>query len=126
MESKSNKYSLKFESDVEEMLYGFGDEWPPDKETVKIIDVFAQQYIEDITLRALEIAELRGDKLDKDCFLYVVRKEKQKFARIQQLLQANEELKQAKALAECDIDNEESRKKANNDRSNLDHKSELS
>jgi len=101
--SKKKKAGPKFRSEIEEMIYGFGsDVWPPDAETVAIVDSLAQQYMQDITKSAMEVADLRGSRLDKDCFLYVVRKEEFKFNRIQQLLRANEELKQAKTLAECD------------------------
>lgn len=103
MTSKKGKGIPKFRTEIEEMVYGFGiDSWPPDADTVALVDSLAQQYMQDITKSALEIAELRGSRLDRDCFLYVVRKEEFKFNRIQQLLRANEELKQAKTLAECD------------------------
>ena len=101
--SKKKATGPKFRSEIEEMIYGFGsDAWPPDVDTVAIVDSLAQQYMQDITKSAMEVADLRGSRLDKDCFLYVVRKEEFKFNRIQQLLRANEELKQAKTLAECD------------------------
>ena len=41
--------------------------------------------------RACTISELKG-KLDADCFLYLVRKDKRKFSRATQLLQTNEEI----------------------------------
>ena len=37
-------------------------------------------------------------KLDKECFLYRVRKETAKFSRVNQLLSAHEELKQAQDM----------------------------
>ena len=37
-----------------------------------------------------------GGKLDKQCFMYVVRKDRQKFTRVQKLLKTNEELKEAR------------------------------
>ena len=42
--------------------------------------------------RACTISELKG-KLDADCFLYLVRKDKRKFSRATQLLKTNEEIK---------------------------------
>ena len=41
--------------------------------------------------RACTISEL--NKLDADCFLYLVRKDKRKFSRATQLLKTNEEIK---------------------------------
>lgn len=81
-------------SDIEEMMYGFGDSWPPNAECVGLIESLVTRYIEDLAVRAKEISDLRG-KMDKECFLYVVRKDRSKFSRVCQLLKANEELKNA-------------------------------
>ena len=45
-----------------------------------------------VAKRACTISELKG-KLDADCFLYLVRKDKKKFSRATQLLKTNEEIK---------------------------------
>lgn len=37
--------------DIEEMLYGFGDEWPPNSETVVLVEELVKDYIEDLALR---------------------------------------------------------------------------
>ena len=103
---------VKFEKDLKDMLYGFGDTYPSNPETLQLIDILTQQYIEEITNKALELSELRKKNLDKDCFLYIIRKESYKFNRISKLLEANIELKKAKTLAECDIEDEEYQKKA--------------
>ena len=81
-------------SDIEEMMYGFGDSWPPNTDCVDLIESLVTRYIEDLAQRAKEISDLRG-KMDKECFLYVVRKDRSKFSRVCQLLKANEELKNA-------------------------------
>jgi transcription initiation factor TFIID subunit 13 len=82
----------KFYSDIEEMMFGFGDEWPPDTDAVHLVESLVVSYIEDIAVRALEVADLRG-KLDKECFLFLVRKDRKKFSRVHKLLKSNEELK---------------------------------
>ena len=82
----------KFYNDIEEMMFGFGDEWPPDSNAVCLLESFVVSYIEDLAVRALEIAELRG-KLDKECFMFLVRKDRKKFSRVHKLLKSNEELK---------------------------------
>ena len=87
---------VTFTSSIEEMMFGFGDEWPPDPETVALVEAIASNYIKDLTLKAQEVASLTG-KLDKECFLYLVRKETAKFSRISQLLSTYEELKQAQS-----------------------------
>jgi hypothetical protein len=43
-------------------------------------------------LKALEVAEVTG-KLDKECFMFLVRKDRHKFSRVNRLIKANEELK---------------------------------
>ncbi len=103
-----SKLQSKFFSDIEEMMYGFGfveggADWPPDKDAVELVDILAQQYIQDLTMKAVEIADLRG-KFDKDCFIFLIRKDRRKLKRVNELLRANEELKKARIISECDID----------------------
>jgi hypothetical protein len=38
----------RFYSDIEEMMYGFGDDWPPLRESVNGLDAIAVKYIEDL------------------------------------------------------------------------------
>lgn len=90
--------------DIEDMLFGFGDSWPPDEDTVALVESLVHQYIGNLCSRATNVANVRK-KLDKECFMYLVRKDRRKFIRIQKLLKANEELKKAKTMAECDIEN---------------------
>jgi transcription initiation factor TFIID subunit 13 len=95
--------SSKFRKDLEEMMFGFGDGWPPNKDSVALVEILVKQYIEDICLEARELARLKGGaggKLDVESFLFLVRKEPRKYNRLVQLLTANEELKKAKSLTE--------------------------
>ena len=88
-----------FAPDIEDMLFGFGDAWPADAAVVLAIEDMVTAYIRDLTLRAMKVAECRpGGKLDKECFMFLVRKESHKFKRVHRLLQTNEELKQAKRI----------------------------
>lgn len=84
-------------NDIEEMMYGFGDNWPPNQESVSLIECMVTSYIEDLAVRAKEVSDLRG-KMDKECFMYVVRKDRSKFSRACQLLKANDELKSAQKM----------------------------
>lgn len=96
-------------NDIADMLFGFGDSWPPNVESVNLIEKLATEYIQDLSARALQVAEIRpSGKLDKECFLYLVRKEKQKFLRINKLLTANKEIKaaQKKDITEKAYDNQ--------------------
>ena len=82
------------QNDIEDMMYGFGNQYPANVDSVLLIESLVTKYIENLASRAKEVSELRG-KLDKECFMYVVRKDRSKFTRICQLLTANEELKKA-------------------------------
>ena len=55
------------------------------------------KYIEDLALRAEILAEIRG-KVEKECFLFLVRKDRAKFYRIDRLLKANESLKKVRTI----------------------------
>jgi len=80
--------------DIEDMMFGFGDSWPPDPNAVRLVEALVTEYIQDIGARALQVAELRSNaKLDKECFVYLVRKDRPKFQRVHKLLTTNEELK---------------------------------
>lgn len=95
----SNANDRKFRKELEEMMFGFGDSWPPNKDTTTLMEILTKQYIEDLCQQARQMAELRG-KLDADCFLFLMRKDPRKHNRLLQLLQANEELKKAKSIPE--------------------------
>lgn len=93
-----------FKSDIQDILYGCGDSWPPDEGVVALFDTLVVDYIKNITLQALDIAEIRK-RLDNECFLFLIRKEKEKYDRVMTLLKTNQELTVAKTIAECDITN---------------------
>eukprot|EP01038_Epipyxis_sp_PR26KG_P008348 gene8348-11293_t len=92
-----NNTKGELSSDIKEMLFGFGDKWPCDPETVDLVEQLTINYIEELTLRATDVAGLKGG-LDKECFMFVVRKDRRKFNRIYQLLNANNELKSIKKV----------------------------
>lgn len=82
--------------DIEEMMFGFGDKWPPNSDSVELMEKIAANYIRNICHRAKDVAELTGKDLDKECFMYAVRKDRRKFTRVYGLLKTNEELKKLK------------------------------
>jgi transcription initiation factor TFIID subunit 13 len=80
------------------MMYGFGDCWPPNSDSVELMEKLVANYVKGLCTRAVEVSELSGIKLDKECFMYVVKKDRKKFTRTVSLLQSNEELKKANKL----------------------------
>lgn len=90
---RRSKYDLY--DDIEEMMVGFGDNYPPIPESVKIVESMVAKYIKSICYKAQEISKV-NNKLDKDCFKYIVRKDRAKYTRIENLLKSNELVKQAR------------------------------
>ena len=95
----------KIKQDIEEMLFGFGDQWPPNTKTVDAVEVLVTEYITDLAQRALVVADQKGG-LDKSCFQFLVRTDERKFLRIKRLMEANEEIKDAKRGTNDDLDQE--------------------
>jgi hypothetical protein len=89
----------KFRSDLQDIMFGFGDTWPSNKDTLALVEIMVKQYIEDVCLEARTVAELKG-KLDVECFTFPVRKDVRKFKRLHQLLESNEDFKRVKSLTE--------------------------
>jgi hypothetical protein len=56
------------------------------------MEIMVKSYIQDIGMRAKAIADVRK-KIDKDCFIFLVRKDTRKFRRVNDLLSAFEEIK---------------------------------
>jgi transcription initiation factor TFIID subunit 13 len=77
------------------MMYGFGDEWPPNKKSVDLVESIITNYLEDLSMKATQVSELRGGKIDQQSFMFVVRKDRAKFNRVYTLLKTNDELKAA-------------------------------
>mmetsp|Transcript_6835 Transcript_6835/g.6139 ORF Transcript_6835/g.6139 Transcript_6835/m.6139 type:complete len:119 (-) Transcript_6835:8-364(-) len=91
-ETNKRQKKSKLYNDLEEMMYGFGDKWPPNNDSVNIMEKLVVNYVEELTMRALLVSEITG-KLDKECYMYLVRKDRKKFNRIHKLLVANDEIK---------------------------------
>lgn len=85
------KYNLT--EDIQEMMYGFGDEWPSDPQSVEVVEKLVVNYVKNLCHKALEVSDFAGIKLEKESFMYVVKRDRKKFHRTYTLLRANEELK---------------------------------
>jgi len=89
---------------IQEMMYGFGDThvFPPNEKSVTLLQNLVTNYIDDLSWRAAEVAEVRNKdglgKLDRECFVFIVRKDRAKFQRVYKLLKASEELKTVQKL----------------------------
>ena len=80
-----------FIGDIEEMMFGFGDSWPVDSKASKLVETLVVQFIEDCVTQAAEVSQVRG-QLDKECFMFLARKDRPQFLKICKLLESFEEL----------------------------------
>ena len=85
-------------------MYGFGDAAQPLPESLALVESLVQQYVVGMSEKAAEIASLRG-RLDAECFIYAVKNDKEKYQRVQELLKAHEEIKEAKRNNVTDEEN---------------------
>lgn len=93
--AKRKKY---FSRELRYMMHGFGDDPVPYNETVTLLDDMVVSFITEMTQKAMEVG--KKGKIHVEDILYITRKDPKKYARIKELLQMNEELKQAKKYFE--------------------------
>ena len=98
---QSSKRKRTFTKELKYMLYGFGDVSCPASDTVEVMEDMVLEFITETALRAERVASKRG-KIKTEDFLFVVRKDPKKYARVEQLLLMNDELKRARRAFEVD------------------------
>lgn len=90
---------------------GFGDELQdpnnplsgPLPETVRVLDSIAVEFIRETCLNAGQIANWSGrQKVKLDDFRYILRKDAVKLGRVNEILQAERELKETRKLVDDD------------------------
>ncbi|KAF0992955.1 hypothetical protein HZS_3305, partial [Henneguya salminicola] len=86
LKEKTDHISFKKESffililnQVKMMMYGFGDEIPHYSQSVKILDIIAQDYIKDMTAAASKLN--KKEKVNVEDLLYLVRNDPRKHKR---------------------------------------------
>nr|CCA20190.1 conserved hypothetical protein [Albugo laibachii Nc14] len=82
-----------FTYSVRDMMIGFGDDMEPMEESVAVMKEFVVEYIHCMTKKAVDVSAVKG-KLDTECFIFTIRKDQEKYGRVKDLLQANDELKE--------------------------------
>ncbi|KAL0480398.1 transcription initiation factor TFIID subunit 13 [Acrasis kona] len=98
-----------FTRELRLMMYGFGDSENPLSETVDLMDDLVTEYITDMTCKAMRVANKRG-KLQTEDLVFLIRKDRKKFARVEELLRMNEEIKRARRMLSDDLLNPGSKK----------------
>ena len=76
-------------------MYGFGDAEEPLPETVNLVEELTIDYLSKFAAKAMEAANRRG-RLQTEDLMYVIRHDEKKLARCQELLDMNEQLKEAR------------------------------
>lgn len=83
------------------MMYGFGDTKEPDKETVELVEDMTVDLITNFAHRCMEVSAQRG-KLQTDDLLYLIRNDEKKLQRVNELLDMNAQLKEARKNFDTD------------------------
>ena len=92
-----------FRTELMLMIHSLGDDKNPFKETVTIIEDLVCQYIVSVTEQACSLVDAPS-LLSTDHILHVVRNDAKKYARVQELLTVNEELKKARKAFDFNIE----------------------
>ncbi|KAI7850590.1 transcription initiation factor IID, 18kD subunit-domain-containing protein [Circinella umbellata] len=86
-----------FAKDLKLLMYGFGDVSNPASDSIAVMDDMVINYITDMCQEAAKVAESRG-KVRVEDFKYVLRKDKKKIGRVEELLYMNDDIRRAKQL----------------------------
>jgi len=85
-----------FARDLRYMMYGFGDVRDPNNETVALVEDLMVDFITNVAHQAMECAERRGGRFSNNDLLYVIRNDEKKMRRVEELMEMNEYLKEAR------------------------------
>ncbi|XP_055966867.1 transcription initiation factor TFIID subunit 13-like [Sorex fumeus] len=83
-----------FSKELRCLMYAFGDDQNPYTESVEILEDIVVEFITEMTHRAMSIG-VQG-RVQVEDIVFLVRKDPRKFARVKDLLIANEEVKCAR------------------------------
>lgn len=93
-ENKDKDRKRLFSKELRCMMYGFGDDLNPYTETVDMIEDLVLKFINDIAIRALNFGST--DRISIEDLLFILRKDTKKYSRLKDLLNMNQELRQAR------------------------------
>lgn len=87
-----------YDKELRCMMYGFGDDKNPYTESVELLEELVLKYITETTQKAMQ----RG-KITLADMMYVIRKDKRKRNRVEELLLMNEELKKSRKAFDIEL-----------------------
>ena len=89
-----------FHRDLKYMMHGFGDDPNPYSETVDLVEELVVQFITEMTLKAMEVG--KSGRVNVNDIIFIIRKDKKKYARVKDLLNMKEQIDKAKKAFEED------------------------
>ncbi|GAB5034651.1 transcription initiation factor tfiid subunit 13 [Nannochloropsis oceanica] len=84
------------QNDLVKMVYGYGDEKQPMQESIDLLDSLVKEYLEEMCLQAYEVALLSQRDVQTSDFIFLIRKDVRRYKRMKDLLEADEELRDAR------------------------------
>lgn len=80
-------------------MHGFGDDPNPYSESVDLLEELVVQFITEMTVKSMEVG--RSGRVHVNDIIFIIRKDKKKYARVKDLLNMKEQIDKAKkAFAE--------------------------
>ena len=99
-----------YTTEIQKMMYGFGDISSPDIESAKLIEKIVHSQMRTLLIRTAELACIKQRKyIDTDDILFVLRKNKSKLARLIKYMAA----KELKNFVESEVASTENNKQGN-------------
>lgn len=89
------KKKISFMKELRLMMYGFGDTITPRGDTLQVLHNYLLGYLKNLLIKTQNMARIKG-KTKTDDLLYILKKDRRKYARVKDLLSLNEELKNAR------------------------------
>jgi len=89
--------------ELKQMLFGFGDVKNPLPETIDLVEDIVMEHITEMTLKATQVGAKRN-KFQTEDLVFLIRKDRKKYARVKELLTMHEELKRARKAFELDAE----------------------
>ena len=77
-------------------MYGFGDVADPIPQSVDLMEDLVVDYVSNLAHKCMEVAQRRGGKMQTEDLLYLIRHDKKKVQRVEELLDMNNKLKEAR------------------------------
>eukprot|EP01091_Cochliopodium_minus_P006997 TRINITY_DN16940_c0_g1_i2.p1 TRINITY_DN16940_c0_g1~~TRINITY_DN16940_c0_g1_i2.p1 ORF type:complete len:100 (-),score=33.55 TRINITY_DN16940_c0_g1_i2:134-433(-) len=84
------------QKDLQEMMYGFGDDKKPNKDSIALVEDFVNQFVTAMTKEASTVTT--KPRIKTEDLLFVLRRDPKKYARAEELVKANKEIAKDKSV----------------------------